>query len=71
MLGRSVKALADAEAANQSLLRLGLQAADAYARATPEASRSRDNPLGGFAAVRLEDQAEALRREMAALQLKP
>lgn len=71
LLQRNVQALAQAEAHNRELLRLGQQAANAWAQATPQAMRSRDNPLDGLAAVRLEDQAEALRREMAQHQVLP
>jgi chromosome segregation ATPase len=71
LLERSVQSLEKAEAANRELLRLGLQAADAYARETPEGMRSRDNPVGGFAAVRIEGRAEELRRDMARQRIKP
>lgn len=71
LLERSVQSLEKAEAANRELLRLGLQAADAYARETPEGMRSRDNPVGGFAAVRIESRAEELRRDMARQRIAP
>lgn len=71
LLQRNVQALAQAEAHNRELLRLGQQAANAWAQATPQAMRSRDNPLDGLAAVHLEDQAETLRREMAQHQVLP
>jgi chromosome segregation ATPase len=69
LLERSVKALAAAEEANRQLQALGLKAVEAYASATPEAVRARDEPFFGVAAVRIEAEAEELRRAMGALKL--
>lgn len=65
LLERSVKALASAENANRQLHALGLKAVTAYTQATPEAMRAHDEPFLGLAAVRLDNEAEELRREMA------
>lgn len=65
LLERSVKALASAEDANRQLHALGLKAVTAYTQATPEAMRAHDEPFLGLAAVRLDNEAEELRREMA------
>ena len=65
LLERSVKALAAAEEANRQLQALGLKAVDAYTQATPEAMRAHDEPFLGLAAVRLDNEAEVLRRDMA------
>lgn len=65
LLERSVKALAAAEEANRQLQALGLKAVEAYTQATPEAMRAHDEPFLGLAAVRLDNEAEVLRRDMA------
>lgn len=70
LLERSVKALASAEDANRQLHALGLKAVTAYTQATPEAMRAHDEPFLGLAAVRLDNEAEVLRREMADQRIK-
>jgi chromosome segregation ATPase len=65
LLERSVKALASAEDANRQLHALGLKAVNAYTQATPEAMRAHDEPFLGLAAVRLDNEGEVLKREMA------
>jgi chromosome segregation ATPase len=71
LLERSVKALASAEDANRQLHALGLKAVTAYTQATPEAMRAHDEPFLGLAAVRLDNEAEELRREMASHRVVP
>ena len=66
LLERSVKSLTAAEEANRQLQALGLQAVAAYEADTPVAARARDEPFLGLAAVRLTDEAEVLRKAMAA-----
>jgi chromosome segregation ATPase len=64
LLQRSVQALAKAEVANNRLLVMGRKAVDAYATRTPEAIRARDEPFLGLEAVRLDEEADAMRRAM-------
>jgi len=71
LLERSVKALASAEDANRQLHALGLKAVNAYTQATPEAMRAHDEPFLGLAAVRLDNEGEALKREMANQRVVP
>lgn len=71
LLERSVKALASAEDANRQLHALGLKAVTAYTQATPEAMRAHDEPFLGLAAVRLDNEAEELRRDMASQRIAP
>jgi chromosome segregation ATPase len=71
LLERSVKSLAAAEEANRSLLSLGLQAVRAYTEATPQAYWAKGEPFFGLASVRLENEAESLRRAMAEQQVAP
>jgi chromosome segregation ATPase len=71
LLERSVKALASAEEANRQLHALGLKAVTAYTQATPEAMRAHDEPFLGLAAVRLDNEAEELRRDMANQRIAP
>ena len=70
LLERSVKALASAEDANRQLHALGLKAVTAYTQATPEAMRAHDEPFLGLAAVRLDNEAEELRRDMSNQRVK-
>jgi chromosome segregation ATPase len=62
LLERSVATLSAAEAKNRELYRLGYQVLEAWRHATPEAQRAQSEPLLGIASVRMEDEAEALRR---------
>jgi chromosome segregation ATPase len=71
LLERSVKALASAEDANRQLHALGLKAVNAYTQATPEAMRAHDEPFLGLAAVRLDNEGEVLKREMANQRIVP
>ena len=71
LLARSVKSLAAAEEANRQLHALGLKAVEAYTERTPEANRAKGEPFLGLATVRLENEAEALRRAMDAQRVTP
>lgn len=71
LLEKSVQALAQAEQANRQLHGLGLQAVDAYTQRTPEAMRTRSEPFLQIGAVRLEEQAEVLRKAMDAQRVAP
>jgi chromosome segregation ATPase len=64
LLEKSTTALARAEEANRTLHGLGLQAVDAYTRRTPEAMRTRSEPFLALGAVKLEDEAENLRKAL-------
>ncbi|MFZ5551295.1 MAG: hypothetical protein ACOZJX_21545 [Pseudomonadota bacterium] len=64
LLAKSVQALSRAEEANRQLHGLGLQAVEAYTRRTPEAMRTRSEPFLQIGAVRLEEEAETLRKAM-------
>lgn len=64
LLEKSVQALSRAEQANRTLHGLGLQAVDAYTQRTPEAMRTRSEPFLQIGAVRLEEEAETLRKAM-------
>jgi chromosome segregation ATPase len=71
LLEKSVQALAQAEQANRQLHGLGLQAVDAYTQRTPESMRARSEPFLQIGAVRLEEQAEVLRKAMDAQRVAP
>lgn len=71
LLEKSVQALAQAEQANRQLHGLGLQAVDAYTQRTPEAMRTRSEPFLQIGVVRLEEQAEVLRKAMDAQRVAP
>lgn len=71
LLARSVKALGAAEEANRQLHALGLKAVEAYTERTPEANWARGEPFFGLATVRLENEAETLRRLMDAQKVAP
>lgn len=71
LLEKSVQALAQAEQANRQLHGLGLQAVDAYTQRTPEAMRARSEPFLQIGAVRLEEQAEVLRKAIDAQRVAP
>ena len=64
LLEKSVQALGRAEEANRNLHGLGLQAVEAYTQRTPEAMRTRSEPFLQIGAVRLEGEAETLRKAM-------
>jgi chromosome segregation ATPase len=64
LLEKSTAALARAEEANRTLHGLGLQAVDAYTQRTPEAMRTRSEPFLALGAVKLEDEAENLRKAL-------
>ena len=69
LLERSTQALADAEAKNRQLYTLGQRLADLYAGRSRLDTVMQQDPVLGLTAVRLEDQAEKLRAELAAQRL--
>lgn len=71
LLEKSTAALARAEEANRNLHGLGLQAVDAYTQRTPEAMRTRSEPFLALGAVKLEDEAETLRKALDAQRVVP
>ena len=71
LLEKSTAALARAEEANRTLHGLGLQAVDAYTQRTPEAMRTRSEPFLALGAVKLEDEAENLRKALDAQRVAP
>ena len=71
LLEKSTAALARAEEANRTLHGLGLQAVDAYTQRTPEAMRTRSEPFLALGAVKLEDEAENLRKALDAQRVVP
>lgn len=69
LLERSTQALADAEGKNHQLYTLGQQLVQRLSQRSPLEQAMQQDPVLGLTAVRLEDQAEALRAELAAKRL--
>jgi chromosome segregation ATPase len=66
LLERSTEALADAEAKNHKLYAIGQDLVQRSLGRSPLDTALQQDPVLGLAAVRLEDQAEKLRAELAA-----
>ncbi|MCF8204914.1 MAG: hypothetical protein K9J82_07570 [Methylotenera sp.] len=69
LLERSTQALAETEGKNHQLYALGQQLVQRLSQRSPLEQALQQDPVLGLTAVRLEDQAEALRAELAARRL--